>query len=1051
MSMEKIKKGPIAWMARNRVAANLLMFTFLVGGLMAASHIRQEVFPQFEVDVISISVPYPGASPEDVEQGVVLAIEDAVRGLDGVERVRSVAQEGVGTVSAELLDDADGNKVLQDIKNEIDRITSFPEETEEPIVRLIEVHRPVLSIVFHGDVEEKILRNLAEEVKIDIARQEGITLAEVSGTRPLEISVEVPLSKLREHDLTLDAIARKVNQTSLELGGGGVKTPGGEMLVRVDERRDYGSEFSDIAVVSRPDGSRILLDDIAEIDDGFADVDQQTLFDGEPAVNVTVYRVGDEDPVGVSRAAHAFVGKLRQRLPESIEADVLHDRSEIYRERMTLLIRNALIGLCLVLIILGLFLEIRLAFWVTLGIPISFIGSLLFLPLMDISINMISLFAFIIAVGIVVDDAIVVGESIYYERGDGDNPKRDYLPAAVRGARVVAVPVVFAILTNIIAFMPMLFVPGVMGQLWRNIPSVIIVVFAISLVEALYILPAHLSHQRVDPNTRFWRVLETPQRFVGRGLEKFIKNVYNPFVQITLRHRYLTVATGIAIFALTVGWWMGGRINYRFFPKVESDRVRASLVMPYGTPFEKTQAVEQRLRESAWRILGTHGGTNILEGIYSTVGSHAEGLGLGHGGGNGGSGSHVATVEVNMVPSDQRGITAREFSRSWRREMGVVPGVESLTFKFNIGPELGSPIDVELSHSNHETLEEVAGEVAAKLEQYAGVVEIDDGVELGKRQYSFKLKPVARSLGITAMDLARQIRGAFYGAEALRQQRGQDEIKVYVRLPDRERLYEEDILNLMIQAPDGTEIPITEAARIERGRAYQQIERTEARRTVNVTADIASKEYSVQDIVSDLKENVLPEINAVHPELSFSLEGEQREQRESMGGLFRGFAVALFGLFALLAIIFSSYTQAVIILFAIPFGIVGAVLGHIIMGYSMSFVSAVGIVALAGVVINDNILLINTANEYRKEGRSILQAAAEAPARRFRPVLLTSMTTFLGLAPMIFETSSQARFMIPMAISLGFGILFSTLITLVLVPSLYTILEDILAVFKRPE
>jgi len=503
MNMENMKKGPIAWMAKNRVAANLLMLTFLVGGLISVPHIRQEVFPPFEVDVVTVSVPYPGASPEDVEQGVVLAIEDGVRGLDGVERVTSSAREGVGSVSVELLDGADGNKVLQDIKNEIDRITSFPEETEEPIVSLVVVRRPVLSIILFGDVGEKILRDLAESVKIDIAREEGITLAEVSGTRPLEISVEVPLSKVREHNLTFDAIAQQIRRTSLELGAGGVKTPGGEMLVRVDERRDYGSEFADVPVISTPDGRRVLLDAIADVRDGFADVDQETLYNGKPAVNVTIYRVGDEDPVGVSKVANSFVERLRQRLPDSIDAAVVHDRSEIYGDRMSLLIRNALLGLCLVMIILGLFLEVRLAFWVTLGIPISFVGSLLFLPYMDVSINMISLFAFIIAVGIVVDDAIVVGESIYYERDDGKGGKREYLPAAIRGARVVATPVVFAILTNIIAFLPLLFVPGVMGQLWRNIPSVIIVVFAISLVEALFILPAHLSHQRVNAATVF--------------------------------------------------------------------------------------------------------------------------------------------------------------------------------------------------------------------------------------------------------------------------------------------------------------------------------------------------------------------------------------------------------------------------------------------------------------------------------------------------------------------------------------------------------------------
>lgn len=1043
MSSEKLEKGPIAWMARNRVAASLLMLTFLVGGLLASNHIRREVFPAFEVDVVSISVPYPGASPEDVEQGVLLAIENVIRGVDGVERVTSSAVEGSGTVSAELLDNADGNKVLQDIKNEVDRITSFPEEIEEPIVSLIVVQRPVLTVILYGDADEMTLRNLAEQAKLDITRDEEITLAEVSGTRPLEISVEVPLSKLREHDLTLAQIAAQVRQTSLELGGGGVKTPGGEMLVRVDERRDYGSEYADIPVVSRPDGSRLLLDDIAAVRDGFADIDLKTLYNGKPAVSLTVYRVGDEDPIEVSRAANAFVEHLRARLPDGIAADVINDRSDIYRERIDLLKRNAGLGLILVIILLGLFLEVRLAFWVTLGIPISFIGCLLFLPFMDISINMISLFAFIIAVGIVVDDAIVVGESIYYERDKGDG----YLPSAVRGTKIVATPVVFAILTNIIAFMPLLFVPGMMGQLWRDIPSVIIVVFSISLVEALFILPSHLSHKRIKGEGLFWRIVEAPQEFFGAQMRKFVDKRYNPFIKFSIHHRYITVALGLAILILTIGWWRGGRVQYRFFPKVESDQVRATLTMPYGTPFEQTSAIERRLRASAWRVLDKHGGTNMLEGIYSIVGGHPGGRGpLG---GNGASGGHLAGVEVNMVPLGERDISARKFTAEWRKQTGQIPGVESIEFKFNIGPRLGSPIDVELSHPDSHLLELAAGEVARRLGEYSGVVEIDDGIERGKEQFSFKLKPSARSLGITALDLARQVRNAFYGAEARRQQRGQDEIKVYVRLPESERRYEDDIMRLMIRAPDGTEIPLAEAAAIERGRAYQQIKRSEAQRTVNVTADIDSGDVQVQNIVNDLKSGLLPRLEERYPELSYSLEGEQREQRESIGGLLQGFGAALFGLFALLAIIFRSYLQSLIVLIIIPFGIVGAVIGHILMGYSISFVSMVGVVALAGVVINDNILLINTANEYRRQGMDALTAAVEAPTRRFRPVLLTSMTTFLGLAPMIFETSIQARFMIPMAISLGFGILFATSITLVLVPAFYMILEDICGLFGR--
>jgi multidrug efflux pump subunit AcrB len=1043
MTLEAIKKGPLAWMAGNSVAANLLMLTFIVGGVMAIPRIRQEVFPSFEIDVIRVSVAYPGASPSEVEQGILLAAEEAVRGLDGVERVTASAVEGMGTVAAELLSDADGNKVLQDIKNEVDRIPSFPEEAEEPIVSLMVVHRPVLSIIFYGDLDEATLRSLAESAKSDIALDPRITVAEVSGSRPLEISIEVPLGKLREHNLTLAAIAEQVRRTSVELGGGGVKTPGGERLVRVEERRDYGSEYAGIPIASTPDGSRLLLSDIADVQDGFADVDQETLYNGQRAVNLTIYRVGDEDPVSVSKAAHEFVEKLNARLPATVRTAVVHDRSDLYRDRMALLIKNAVMGLMLVMLVLGLFLEVRLAFWVMLGIPISFIGCLLFLPYLDVSINMVSMFAFIVAIGIVVDDAIVVGESVYYERETG---KRG-LDAAVRGVRLVSVPVVFAILTNIIAFLPLLFVPGIMGQLWGDIPKVIIIIFAISLVESLLILPAHLAHQREQPNGWFWTALETPQRLLGGGLKRFADNVYAPFVQFTLRHRYTTVAIGLAILVLTVGWWKGGRLPFHLFPKVESDRVTATAMLPYGTPFENTREVAARLRTSAEKVLAPHGGTNVLEGIYITTGSLS--AGFGPFGGDGSSGGHLTSVEVNLVPLDQRAITATEFTKLWRKETGPIPGVESLTFKFNIGPATGSPIDIELSHPDSDILEAVATRTAAALEKYAGVVEIDDGVELGKEQFTFTLKPAARSLGITALDLAQQVRHAFYGAEALRQQRGQDEIKVFVRLPKDERRFEDDIAALILRAPSGSEIPLREAAAIQRSRAYQEIKRVDGRRTVNVTADLESPKYVPKKILDDLTAGFLPELSNDYPNLAYSIEGEQREQRESMGGMAKGFLVALFALFALLAIIFKSYAHAVIVLIAIPFGIVGAIGGHILMGFGMSFVSIMGMVALAGVVINDNILLISTANEYRGEGMTAREAAAQAPTRRFRPVLLTSVTTFLGLAPMIFETSVQARFMIPMALSLGFGILFATFITLVLVPSLYLIHEDIQSVMGK--
>jgi multidrug efflux pump subunit AcrB len=1025
-------------MARNSVAANLLMMTFLIGGVLAIPRIRQEVFPAFELDTVSVSVAYPGASPSEVEQGILLAVEESIRGIEGVKRVNSSAREGVGVVTAELLAEADGDTVVQDIKNEVDRLTSLPEDAEKPTVSLNVARRAVLSLVIHGDMDEDILRRLALSVKDELALDPEITMAVLSGVRPLEIAVNVPREQLRRHGLTLEQVAAAVTRSSVELGGGGVKTDAGEILIRTDERRRLGAEYADIPVLTRPDGMVVKLGDIATIEDAFADEDRETTYNGKRAASVVVYQVGNEDPVGVARAVRRRMETLRARLPEDVGLAIVGDRSEVYRDRLQLLLRNAGLGLALVMILLGLFLEVRLAFWVMMGVPVSFLGCLLFLPYFDVSINMISLFAFIIAVGIVVDDAIVVGESVYYERQRG----KPHLQAAVDGVHAVSGPVVFAVLTNILAFLPLLFIPGSMGQIWRNIPIVISVIFAASLVEALVILPAHLAHGRVRAEGAVWRVLEKPQELMGRGLERFVERRFEPFIRRVLDHRYETMAFGLALLILAVGWVRGGRTGFTFFPKVESDRVTASAVLTYGAPFAETRAVEKILREAAWAVAAEHGGAEIVEGVYSTLGSHGQGFSPFSRSANAGA-SHLTSVDVNLVPLGAREIPAAEFTRLWRARVGALPGLESLSFRFNIGPSAGRPIDVQLTHADKRMLEQAAVAVAAALERFDGVVEIEDGIELGKPELVLKTRAEAQSLGVTASDMARQLRHAFYGVESRRQQRGPDELKVFVRLPKNERLTENDIERIVIRTPQGGEVPLLQAAEVRRSRAYQEIKRVDGVQVLNVTADIDEQRTHANKVIESLTQDVLPTLGSEFPGLGYSFEGEQREQRESFAGLRSGFIMVLFGLFAMLAVPFKSYAQALVVLVALPFGMIGALLGHIVMGYDLSFPSIMGLVALSGVVINDGILLVDTANTNRREGATAREAIERAPARRFRPVLLTSATTFLGLAPMIFETSVQARFLIPMALSLGFGIVLSTAITLLLMPALYLIVEDL--------
>ena len=1029
-------------MARNSVAANLLMLFLLVGGLLTAFRVKQEVFPEFTMDMVIVSVPYPGASPEEVERGILVAIEEEIRSVDGVKRITATASEGSGSVVVELLRGADRSNALQDIKTAVDRITSFPQDSERPIISLVSNRQAVVSLILYGDFEETILRQLAEQVRDELLQRPNITYVELVGVRPQEISIEVPHANLRAYNLTLEDIAREVARAAVEIPAGGVKTKAGEILLRTDERRDFGLEFADISIVSRADGSEVHLSDIANIIDGFRDIDRAAYFYGKRAVRIVVYRTGDQTPIEVSEEVQSYMEELRAKLPPSVGVAIWEDQSEIYEDRINLLLRNAALGLALVLSTLGLFLEPRLAFWVTMGIPISFLGAFLLMPIMDVSINMISLFAFIVSLGIVVDDAIVVGENVHEYRQRG----MSYLKAAVEGARAVTVPVSFAILTNIAAFMPLFFVPGVTGKIFRVMPAVVVSVFAISWLESLFVLPAHLGHQR-PPTKQGIRafVFRQQQRF-SRGFEWAIRNLYAPLLRISLRNRYLTTALGVALLVVTVGYVIGGRINFSFLPKVDADVISASAVLPYGTPVEKTNKIVERLYNEAEKILLRHGGESITRGIFTQVGSAIQGFGPGPAFDTGG-GSHLAAVQVFLVPNDQRDIKASEFAKEWRNNVQDLSGLESLLFSYSAGPSAGSSINLELSHPDIDVLESAAAELAGVLRSYAGVKDIDDGFSQGKTQLSFKVKPEARSLGITASELARQVRGAFYGARAFRQQRGRDEIWIMVRLPENERRSEYNVEELLIRTRDGGEIPLTEAAEVIRGRAYTEIRRADGRRVVNVTADVVEGEANAGKILADLQSEVLPTLLAEYAGLRYGLEGEQRDQREALTSLGLGFVLALLAIFAMLAVPFRSYIQPFVVMTAIPFGIIGAVLGHLIMGFELSIISIMGIVALAGVVVNDSLVLVYYANRVRLDNIPSYDAIIRAGVRRFRPILLTSLTTFCGLGPMIFETSVQARFLVPMAISLGYGVLFATLIILFLVPSLYLIIEDIKRIF----
>ncbi|BCR03648.1 multidrug transporter AcrB [Desulfuromonas versatilis] len=1040
--------GPVRWMTHNHVAANLLMLVFIVGGLILGPKVKQEVFPEISLDRISISVPYPGAGPEEVEEGILLKIEENLTGVDGIKQIKSTAAEGVGTVMVEVREGLDADKVLQDVKSEVDRITTFPLDAEEPVISKLLNRREVISVVVYGELPERSLRERAEAVRDELLELPQITQVDLGGVRPYEISIEIPEQNLRRYNLTLEQVAQRVRRASLDLPGGEIKTSGGQILLRTKERRYLGPEYGDIAVLTNPDGTEVHLRDIAEVRDSFRETDEKATFDGMPAAMVKVFRVGEQKPTEISDLVIDYVAQKRGSLPPSVRLATWNDTSELFESRMNLLLKNAALGLVLVLITLGLFLEIRLALWVMLGIPISFFGTLFLMPAIGVSINMISLFAFILALGIVVDDAIVVGENIFEHRQMG----KPFLQAAIDGTLEVSVPVVFAILTTLAAFSPLLFVSGLMGKFIYVIPAVVITILVVSLVECLFILPAHLAmgKRRQSPKGLIGAIDRVRLAF-GRGLERFIAGPYRRTLNLCLRWRYVTIAAAIAVLFLSVGVIGGGILKFNFMPEVDADVITATLQMPRGTPVEQTSRVQEFIRQKAQETVEEFDrelpeGQSVLRHVYAVVGSSLAEGGPG-GGAESPSGAHLADMAMFLTASEKRGISTTEIAGAWRKKVGEIPGIESLVFKSNL-VRMGANIDIQLAHEDFAVLAVASERIKQELGNYPGVGDLEDTYARGKRELKIRLKPEGRTLGITEEDLGRQVRGAFYGAEALRLQRGRNEVKVMVRYPEDDRQSLWDFEALRLRTPQGGEVPLTRAAWVEEGRGFSEINRTDRKRVINVTASVDNRQANAGEILAELKGGLLEQLAHDYPGLSFNMEGEEKERRESMESMKTGFMLALLAIFALLAIPFRSYSQPLLIMAAIPFGVVGAIAGHLIMGYNLSILSMFGIVALSGVVVNDSLLLIDRINGNRREGgEDLARAVLDAGQRRFRPILLTSLTTFFGLAPMILETSVQAQFLIPMAISLGFGILFATGITLLLIPSLYLVLEDVRGLF----
>ena len=1074
-------KGPLSWFAQNHVAANLLMWFILIGGALNLMNSKVEIFPETSVDIITVEVPYRGATPAESEEGVCLRVEEAVDAVDGVKRVTSMAMEGSGIIVIEVEDFADTREVLDDVKAEVDRITTFPAETEKPIITEITIRNQVINIVLYGDVPERSLKEIAEQMRDELTAMPNISQVDVTGTRKYEISIEVSEETLRRYGLSFDEVAGAVGTSSLDLPGGSVKTKGGEILIRTKGQKYRGKDFESIIVRTRPDGTEIRLTDIATIIDGFEDSDLAGYFDGKPSVQLQIFRVGRQNLLDIVKTVNGYIEEKKHSLPEGISISTWFDNSKYFRSRMELLLRNARWGLLLVFLVLSLFLDLRLAFWTTVGIPISFMGAFLIMPAADTSINMLSLFGFILALGIVVDDAIVVGENIFSYRQRGMKP----VEAAIQGVREMAAPVTMAVLTTIFAFMPLLQIYGVWGKFIRVIPTVVISILSFSLIEALLILPAHLSGGRpLASQRKKIGLIGQLQKRIRERLQTWVETRFAPFVEKAVQLRYLTLAMAMAVLIIALGYVAGGFIKFTLISDVEGDNVWVSLAMPQGTSVEQTRQVVERIEQAAERVREKLDGERTETGrktrlfsrksessepesifvhIATSIGEQPFTRGDGGGGppATSDSGSHAAEINIQLLEGEKRGprYSSKRVATMWRKEIGDVAGVSSLSITYSLMSS-GDAINVEMSHSDFDQLLAAVEDLKQYLTEYEGVIEISDTFEPGKMELQLTLKETGRLLGLTVADLARQVRQGFYGDEVQRVQRGREDIRVMVRYPEDERRSMADVEQMRIRLPDGREIPFFEVANVELGRGYATINRANRRRVVSVTAGVDLAVVTGNEVNADLRQKVLPELQEKYPGLVYKFEGEQEDQAEIVGSLTSSTAVALLAIFGLLAIQFRSYMQPAIIMSVIPFGLVGALIGHIVMSFyytvlaymstgvwekvpfDFSMLSLFGIVALTGVVVNDSLIMIDLINRERGEGIPLHQVVRDSVVRRFRPILLTTLTTFFGLVPMMLEQSLQARFLIPMAVSLAFGVLFATSITLIIVPTFYMILED---------
>lgn len=1037
------QKGIIAWFASNHVAANLLMFLIIAFGVVSTFTIRKQTTPDFELNKIQVRVPYLGAAPQEVEEGVVIKIEEAVQDIPGIVEINSNSREGMGNVTIEVATGENINEILTEVKTRVDAISTFPVLTEKPIIYKQEVPIHVVFLTINGPLDEYARKEIGLEIRDDLLRIPSVNQVQILGDRDYEISIEVSEQVLRQYGLTMSEISQAIKNSSIDTPGGVIRSEGGDILLRTEGQVYTGQEFADLVLRTYTDGTRLTLGDIAHIEDGFVETNGYARYMGLPSASMRVMAIGQKNELATAAAVKEYVETKRESLPEDVNLEVWVDRSSYLKERLDMMIKNMLQGAFLVCLLLSLFLRMKIAGWVLVGIPIAFFGAMWLMPHgpWPVSLNMISLFGFILVLGIVVDDAIIIGESVYTTiRADGHT-----LDNVITGARRVAMPATFGVLTTIAAFAPMLFVGGIVGPFFEAMSVVVILCLFFSLVESKLILPAHLVHSNIKPIDeddlfhpkrkigkfeRVPRFFAKIQRYAQHGLHKVINDWYEPWLKKAIENRGLTLTIFTAVLIVTGGLVASSLVRVVLFPEVPGDFVMIEMSMQNGTAPAARDAALSRIENAAFDInseyVSAHSGSaKPVEHLIVFTNGDTGGL-----------------VFAELPRGDDRPMDNDELMDMWRSQVGEIPGIKDLTFSGGDHVGGGVPLSFRLSGNNYAALENAAAELESKLHEYNDVFDIRNSATPGGEEIRLEIKPEAEALGLTISSLGRQVRQAFYGEEAQRIQRGRNELKVMVRYPLSERRSIADLENMIIRTPTGDEVPFSSVANVSFGKAYSSIRRLNRVRTVTVSADLDQENVEPGEIIKDISENFIPGLLSRHPGIAYGLEGASLEEQEFKRNISVASVAALFLIYALIAIPLRSYSMPLIIMSVIPFGLIGAVIGHIIMGRAISMFSLFGLIALAGVVVNDSIVLIDFINRAREEGVPAYDAVIASGVQRFRPIILTSLTTAAGLMPIMLETSLQAQYVIPMAISLSFGIIFATIITLFLIPSLYLLRED---------